>query len=481
MRRSQKFDSAKRGCVRPTVSSPATIPARWLGLFTACWMLAAIGCSSDEAPTTGLAQQAPSSPDQPESPRNDPKDALQMVFQRYRNTDSYFDRGRVDLVFRADGETESRTAPLSVSFHQGELNVSAYANRITHDPERGLAWFTDPTSQHWGNQVLVSRGTGRRPNLDRLLADPVLTTQLSVGGAGPPPQLEWLFSAEPMARLFGGTAEFAWGVSEAIDGVLCTAIRVHDASDRFTFWIDLPSSLIRRIDLPSVVLPMSSPSGVLANREIALTVRLVNASFESPDVDDDSPGLPRSPQWVRRLVPPPNEAPDWTSWRTNDLELVDSAEAPLRSNRAPGLTAPFLVLVGLPSKNDFTQMDGFLNRWAEQMPDDLRSSIDVGLVFPNRRELKTANRSRHSDEVNLFACASGQQSKARFRPTSVAIIRGESVEWMQPGLNAQSLPLLGSVLADLASGIDVRQRVLDQAADARRQFRSAIDDASIQR
>lgn len=441
--------------------------------------LALPGCNRNTDGVLESATQPRSKADLSHRPQGSPKETLRMVFQRYRNADSYTDRGSVELTFRADGKIESRTAPLRVSFHQGELDVTAYSIRITHDSQRGMAWFSDPVGREWADQVLLTQSTGRRPNLNRLLADPVLNAQLSAGGAGPPPQLEWLFSANPMEKLFDGAAQFAWGDARSIGDSACHSIEVSDTNDRFTFWIDFSSSLIRRIDLPNVVLPMAAQSGVLADREIELTLHLAEASFVALKNNAGSTPLPPSPRWVRKLVPPPNRQPSWTRWRTDDFKLTDTSGRRLSQIIRDHDSVRYRLLVGLPSLNDAAPMVEFLNRWTEQMPAKLRDEIQMAIVLPNQSDLQVAARSKTFGDVPLFANTLADSRESKFGPTSIAVVEQNTIAWMQPGLDAQNLPLLGSVLADMANGINVRQRVLDQAADARRQFRAAVDDVSI--
>src|SRR6056297_2234965 len=74
---------------------------------------------------------------------------------------------------------------------------------------------------------------------------------------------------------------------------------------RYIFWIDRVQSLVRRIEFPPVVAPLTSGAPV---QTMPLMLELKNAAFSSGVAPQPSP-LPQTPRYVARFVPLPPPRP----------------------------------------------------------------------------------------------------------------------------------------------------------------------------
>lgn len=236
-----------------------------------------------------------------------PEQYLAAVFARYRNAASYHDRGIVRLSYREGDRQQSKVAPLGVWFDHNQLYVEAYDVRLGSDPHAMMAWVSDESTENFDSQVLLLPAIQGRPTVQRLLADPILVQRIAAGLAGPPPQLEWLFSPEPMKQLFHADQTFEFGQSKLVDRRLCRSVRVNAAGDQYQFWIDQQAGIVRRVDLPAIT---ASPEPGEPLQTMALSLELDGASFNEPSSKPDAEPLPAKAKYVPRFIPlPPAEPP----------------------------------------------------------------------------------------------------------------------------------------------------------------------------
>ncbi|KAA1262481.1 hypothetical protein LF1_50460 [Rubripirellula obstinata] len=264
----------------------------------------------------------------------DAQQFLKTVFAGYRAAMSYHDRGRVRLTTTENGKRIERVAPMSMWMQSTDVDLVAYDVRITIENSIMEAWVSDPASDDMDSQVLhiplpLRRG---RPSLDAALTDPILAGRLGSGMAGPPPQLEWLFAKDPMARLFRGDHQFRFLADQRIDDRLCRCVQVLVPEDRtrseYRFYIDAQDNLVRQVDLP----PITLPDGQGKTKQATIRIELSAASFRPPSRRRVRNGFPKSPQKVKRFVPVPLPPPS----RSNEVpaELLDQWKAQVRDYQA---------------------------------------------------------------------------------------------------------------------------------------------------
>lgn len=380
---------------------------------------------------------------------------LDAVFTRYRNSASYHDEASVRISYDNDGRWETVTQPLSVWFDQDQLYVQAYNASLWSSRQSVSAWVNDPETADLDSQVLQGPAIEGRPRLEPLLSDEILVELLGSGLAGPPPQLEWLFAAEPMQRLFDSGHHFNFGPDRVIDGCPCLSVAVDAAGKPFRFWIDRSLGLIRRVDLPPVVSLAADDSP----GEIKLSLDLNGASFDTPQSGPSFAPLPAGAKYVRRFVPlPPIPPPDVLGTRAARFRLTSSNESLTLTE--VGADRPVTVLLLYASDASSTAAAGMLQHWAGMMTPSLSGRVRVLIVA----DQSAVNFVPGHFALPIVIDPGGKVAAAyRIQPGSVVVLRpGGEVGWVQPELNSESLVQLGAIVGDVLEGIDVPQRVRDQ-------------------
>jgi len=444
-------------------------------------LLLPAGCREDASTASSSAE--PSRANSVKAAGRDARSLLRLTFQRYRSSESYHDRGEVELVYRSDETTEQRTAPLAVAFDRGELEVSAYSLRLRHDAGGSSAWFAPPLSAAWDHQVVAGPSTGTRPDLDAWLTDPVVVAELSAGPAGPPPQLEWLFAADPMSKMFDQDADFDFVSSLEIDGRNCYAVRVRQGDERFVFHIDRRDSLIRRVELPTIRLPgrpaASTPDSAARSEDsIRLTLQLRAARFDAPAGSPTEDSFPERPTRVSRFVPPPPPAPHWIDRNMRSVTAVDHRGERfswLASSRDRPLTVGLVVHATSQASPQSEASLDLLDRWIRQMPATLRGKLRIGVVRVDTPATRSNHRSPSVRGLDFAVSVDATGIANVASPDSLLIIDERAdVQWLEPGFRAESLPGVGAVLADLTSGINVAAKIRERRDADRQAYRIAI-------
>lgn len=385
-----------------------------------------------------------------------PEQFLAAVFARYRNAASYRDQGRVQLSYRVGNRVESKVAPMRVWFDRNELSVDTYDVRIWSDRKGLTAWIDDDASDDFDSQVLVAAASDGRPTIAWLLADPILADRIAAGLAGPPPQLEWLFAAEPMKPLFQGDCRFEFGPSESIESHLCRSIRVSADQDRYEFWIDERTGLLRRVDLPSILAPAEPNQPA---QTMQLSIELLNATFDAPVDPPEVHALPAQPTFVRRFVPlPPAKPPSWFGSRPPRFRLTDSTGQVTLSDRGSDRELTMLVRFS----GDAGSLASFTTaaQWYQLMPSKLQQRVRVAVLVDE------AARDALPVQPTLPVVIDQGDPIARsleLTPGGVVILdRHGVIAWGQPDLSPDTLVTLGAIVSDVLDGVDVPKRLHDQ-------------------
>ena len=418
-----------------------------------------------------------------QSPRRAPAgQRLRDVMNRYRTATSYRDAGQVLLEVRNSDQPQRHTAPLSVWYDRGRLAVEAYDVRIRSDSNGLLCRILDPATDDLDSQVLFAPPQGPyrgdevdRPALEAFLQDPVLAERIAAGLAGPPPQLEWLLADEPMPGLFASELRLAYeedGQIEGDDGDTeghgCHRIAAEIDGERYVFWIDPTRGLIRRIELPDLVL---SVGGDQTPPQISLRLDLRDATFAPPGSDPPPLSLPPDPKYVRRFVPlPPPQPPALLGQTPQPFSIRDRAETLTLTER--GGNRDLVLIVALGEDAGSRSSLALIEPWAANLPSQLASRVRTILL------VEAGAMSQLPREVSLPVFPDRRRlSKALgIPPGGLAILTKEGrIAWLQPSLTAPQLPVLGAVLADLLDGIDVPRRMRDQWQAEVQAYRRELD------
>ncbi|MEO1527816.1 MAG: hypothetical protein AAFX06_20490 [Planctomycetota bacterium] len=448
-------------------------PARSLVVVVSLSLLALVGCGR---------QQTSESPVKDESPQptlslpSVPADAyLQQVLRRYRSATHYRDEGEVRLAVEIDGSVQRFTAPMHVLLDGPMLWVAAYDGRIWTDDRQTLGWVHDEKTRHHDSQVVVDEtaSPNGRPELPRLLKEPLLREKVVAGLGGPPPQLEWLLESDPMAKLFDGKqAQIGYVGVQTRDEVEHVVVEAVADNERYRFWIDGNASLIRSVDLP-ISLAEDSPSTPSGWQVRSLELRLPGGTFTPPTERATLEAMrysnvPPQPKFVRAMVPLPPPPPHRMIGRR--LESFQAKDITGRWSVTPlGAGNDLTLFTMITSDGEGAALLQLLPLIQNQVPATLRNRFDIVAFVDERFVPQSASPfipvldldGRISKRIGLgpgAACLVERQGRVLW----VA----DSPQWIDPASVA-------SVLIDSASGIDVPTRIhdawsADQAAYAQK-------------
>ncbi|MGB7347623.1 MAG: hypothetical protein WBD20_25595 [Pirellulaceae bacterium] len=404
---------------------------------------------------------------------------LQSVFARYRNAESYRDSGRVRLSYQANGQSLSEVAPLSTWFDRNSLYVDAYDAHLRHTPSGFTAWITDPTTDNFDSQVVRTASQPGRPTIDALLSDTVLRERITAGLAGPPPQLEWLFAAEPMKLLFDGPFQIGYGKPTKVEQRDCITIIVQAEDDAYRFAIDQRSGVIRQVELPTILAPMRFQTSNADNQQatgpgqsIRLTLELAGATFESPREQVSLSELPRLPRYVSHFIPlPPDPPSPALDTRLSPIRVRDQGGRITLTHR--GLECDFTVLLVASDHPSDLASAANLIQWATVMPNDMRGRIAVGLVVSEA----AFRRLPRDCPVPLFLDVDNVIQKVMGVSTGelTVVDRDARIVWIQDGLPLDSVTQLGRIVGDLIDGVDVPTRLRQQWQDDKTTYRAVLN------
>ena len=404
---------------------------------------------------------------------------LQSVFSRYRNAESYRDSAVVKFTFQSGGRTEQVQAPLSVWFERDRLYVEAYDARLHSDTETITAWIKDPSTRDFDSQVVRVAADRGRPRISDLFADTVLNDRIAAGLAGPPPQLEWLLAAEPMSGLFEGEHEIAFEQPREIDEKPCQIVRVIADGDRYRFWIDQRSSLIRRVDLPPILVPielLAQSSG----ESVGLSLELNDATFQAAVEQPELAELPRRPKYVGHFIPlPPEEPSSRLGTEPSSFTTRDQSGRVSLSNS--GSDRELTVLLFIDSQSSDSQSSAMsLAHWASMMPSGTQQRVRVAVITDEqgfRRLPRDFPLAVYLDDDQAIRTAYG------VRPRDLVVVNRQGrIDWVHRVAAAESLSLLGPIIGDILNGVNVPLRVREQyrtdAATYKSVLAAEVDRAS---
>ena len=431
----------------------------WAGCLLICGVA---GCDS------GSDRPAPASELQAASYRQiAPDQYLADVLARYRNAAVYHDRGFVRLRRQRGGRWEDHTAPLSVWYAHERLYVTAYDARLWSDAGQLTAWIEVPRRDL--APQLLSQSTSRgRPRLDTLLADPILSERIGAGLAGPPPQLDWLFAAQPMKRLFEDPqVRFDFGEPSVVDGRDCLSIVAASGPERYQFWIDSQSGVIRRIELPPVR-DLNDASAGLAH----LSLELSDASFERGQTPNfESPPTRSLP--VSRLVPLPPEPP---------ADVLGESLPPFRLTADDGSFAithrgsdrEVTMLMWVTNDSRAISSATALARWHAIAPPQLRDRLRIAIVAQPTALADVAEPALPIISSDLGA------ANLPLPPGGLMVLDKEGrVAWLQDQLTSDTMTALGPVISDILQGVDVPARLRQQWQGDQQLYLQQIDQVKL--
>ncbi len=390
-----------------------------------------------------------------------PETLLKSTFQRYRAAESYSDNARVRLAYDVGGRRESQLAPLNVRLDQRNFYVEAYSLRCYCDSRQTLSWVKDDATNNFDGQVSVRQAPTQRGDWEQLTLDPIFQQQLSAGLGGPPPQLDWLFAAEPMKRLFDNQHTFEFGSQQSIENRLCQSVIVRADSKRYVFWIDRDATIIREVELPAVI---AAPAPNLPPQEMTLTVQLSSATFQPLSQPPTIDPLPASPHYVESFVPLPPIEPA----RALGNKLGQQMLRQLGSNSQAGAVR---LVVCYRDPNVSEAVTQLLAYWHENLPSEMSSRMRLFQVV-----LDASSRQEVNSQVTLINDDARSWSDPFGMPNGgVAVISASGdLAWTQETVLPNELTNLGVIVADIIQGVDVPGRLKADWQSAQAAYRTEL-------
>ena len=402
---------------------------------------------------------------------------LKSVFLRYQSARSYRDNGTVRLTYQRNGQQAVEEARFRVWLDRNLLYVEAYDVRLRCDQGDVLAWLVDPATDNHDSQVLAFRIDRGRPQLSQLVLDEVLDQKLTVGLAGPPPQLEWLFAQEPMKHMFDGDCTISFQPQRILNQRPCNVVTVTQDSDQYRFWIDAKSSVIHRVDLPEILLspePFSRVQTGSSDASFSLSVHLDDATFEVPQEQPAAAPLPSSPKFVGRFVPLPPPKPPRLLGSTPRFAIRDQSGS---IRFVDGRTDRAVTVVAGLSKDQANDQLYFFDQWTRMMPAKFAERVRNLVVTDH----DIFNRLTSAIQIPVVVDQSGEVSKQLQLAEYQVVVLDSSgrVCWLQANLSTQPSTQLGVVISDVLDGVDVPRRLRDQqrqlAGNYQRMLASEVD------
>lgn len=397
---------------------------------------------------------------------------LGQVFARYRTATSYQDRAVASLAYTSGGKTETKSAPLNVWFDQDQLYVQAYDVQIFSDSKGMMAWIGDQQPNNFDAQVLRTASTTRRPTTEWLFDDPILRNQVAAGLAGPPPQLEWLFSKEPMKALFQRDHRFTFEQPRMVGNRRCRVVQVEADREMYRFWVDDEFGLIRRIDFPSMMAP--AVAGRPPQR-ITLMLDLVGASFDGSKQTPDIKPLPNEPMYVSRFVPLPPVAPPKNVGNRPAAFREQTSDGQITVTER-GSDRDATIAVRYAGDEQSIAAVATLQHWHAQMPESLLRKVRLVVLAkpPLADQLAQVSLPVIIDRDDTVAKA------LNLAPGALAIQdKSGRIAWVQSDLSHASIISLGAIVADIGQGIDVPSRVRGQWKEQTDAYQEALRKVSV--
>ncbi|MCO8122698.1 hypothetical protein NHH03_13200 [Stieleria sp. TO1_6] len=449
-------------------------PARLVMLLA---VLGFVGCADSKTSET-----ASTSPDGAQSQKGLPAvsaaDFLRQVLRRYQNASHYRDQGEVRLRIEQDGQLLRQTAPMQVALEGTTIWIAAYDARLWSDDQQTLGWLADQRTRYHDAQVVVGPVSTGRPTLSLLLQDPILSERMVAGLGGPPPQLEWLFDPDPMAKLFTDAAADAieyQGIDES-DGVKCVVVHAVVDRDRYRFWIDPDQSVIRNVDLP---VSMAGQAVQLEGAKVhSLELSLVGATFDPPQEPFELPQMqhfdfPPQPKYLRALVPLPPPRPN--------PRLGSRVPGQKRTDRGVTLMVACHRQTTADAEPQNIHAVQSLAAWLAHSPEEVRSRVQpVALVDQAAQRILDQSSVASIGWALLRDDAGRTQQRIGIDAGQAAAMDASGrLVWVGDPRSPLDISVLGTVVIDTLAGIDVPQRMREQWQSDRSAYQAKLKTLAV--
>lgn len=419
------------------------------------------GTSGGTKGTSAEKTDSESSAERPEATA-----VLQRLLATYRDAKSYSDVGKVRLSFRQNGELIQEEWTSAVRFARpNRLSIEAFQAQVACNGRELKARIEDPTTGNVDGQILV-RPAPAELKLKDLASDPLLYDILSSQLQRQPIQVELLLESGGLASAFGDEVACKLLPDAELEGKPCHCVEVPSPGGAFIFWIDVKSSLLRRLEYPAAsLLPeMANDPGV---SELRLTAELLEAQLneEIPATSFDLEIPPQSKQ-VQSFVIPPRPLPtDLLGKQPGDFFLT-TTEGQLKRDELLGKVAVLAWFRDHPACEATLQQ-------LERVRQEYESKQDVAFVAVSTDPTTTSTADLGKLLENWGVAlplardldAFGDSvMKIQVQPTIVVLNAEGKVQIFQPGGSPDLAKQLSLILERLLKGEDVAAQILARAS-----------------
>ena len=470
--------------VRRPIAINALRNCFWWAICVLGISVAAIGAGGCRKPESGDSASKPAGGPQQNSavstvslPPIPAGEYLQQVFSRYRSTSSYQDQGEVWLRVERDGRVIRNVAPMEIRLDGAKIWIAAYDARLWSDDERTLGWVVNDETKPDQHQVVVGasatdqRSTDR-PVLANLLRDPLLTSRMTSGLGGPPPQLEWLLDAKPMARLFQPQSTIEYEGTETEREHPCVVVRATAGEETYRFWIDRSRSLVRRVSLPVSIAGTSVELDGWTVKSLELVLMEARFSTSEPSQDTDpmpQSKLPPRPTWVRALVPlPPRQPSRYLGSRLESFQVTAANSGSPVSHLGAGTA---LTLWLIPTKESSSERGAAFLRSIYMVAAGL-GRLDPSLLqnvrpiaLTDDKSLETLSKLAVEDAGWILIRDPDHDLASRLKLRSGQMVLSDSsgtLLWIGSLNSPTDSVVLPNVISDALAGVDIVRRLRDQ-------------------
>ncbi|WP_149497153.1 hypothetical protein [Roseiconus lacunae] len=418
-------------------------------------------------------------------------DFLEQVISRYRSENAYQDRGYVRMVVTRDGKGSEETAPMSVHLQGAKLDLAAYDARLWSDGSQTFGWIADPNTSLHDQQVVVggslhdATSNVRRPSLDRLLRDPILTAKMKAGLGGPPPQLEWLLEADPMANLFRGkqAERIEYVGIRMLRDVPCVVVLAEVDGEQYRFWIDRRRSIMKLVELPTSVAETSVTVGGYEFESLELVLEGATfapdaASFPSSPKQD----FPQRPTYLRALLPLPPRPPHrllgskLATFRVRDIsDQVDVTQ------RGVDRSFTLFVMTDPSSASDVTddmQLISFASLQLANLNDALRAKVRPVVVAGQERARQLRQIGIDRSEWFIVSAPTVLSEFQQYPAVVLVNARGEVLFVAEQQMAGQLTTLPGAI-SDALSGGDLPAEMRRQWETDRKAYEAKVKELRV--
>jgi thiol-disulfide isomerase/thioredoxin len=225
--------------------------------------------------------------------------------QAYQQASTYADQGQVHLHLEHEGRPIEQSADFAVSFQRpNKIRLHCYQGHVLSDGVKLHAWIDDLAGQ------LLLRDAPAELTQENVFIDEILTSVLTQGIAGTPPQVALLLDADAVSMIASDTSNATMLSPAKTNEHDCYRVALEREEGQLVMWIDRASFVVRRIEYPTAELAKMISSEQFQPQDVRLWVDFTDARFDAPiNALAFAFEAPADAKIVAQFTPPPPPPP----------------------------------------------------------------------------------------------------------------------------------------------------------------------------